>query len=186
MWKILKKHKKYLIFVLTIVLLGLLFGIAYYLFLDSNTKINIISSIKDSFNFNYNFIIKHLIIMSIILVTSFFVIGSFLGLFYLFYDSLTIGFLICAFLATFKGKGLIYILSYIFINKIITFILFIIFIKKCLNISRYVVGLFIYKKDRLIIDKMFINFKKSLIIIAFVIVVNIILYFFYPFVMRMA
>ena len=61
--------------------------------------------------------------------------------------SLVLPFLINIFLASFGIKGLIYSVVYILINKLLTFILMIIFIQKTINISRYVIGVFVYKKD---------------------------------------
>jgi len=175
-----KKNKKYLNFVLVIVLIGLAFGFIYYQFLSENIKESITSTLNDYNSFRYNFIIKDLIIMSLLLVSSFFVIGIPLSIFYLFYESLSIGFLINIFFVSFGIKGLIYSLLYILLNKLITFLLSIIFIYKVINIGRFIIGVFIYKKDEFIKDKIILNFKNSLYIIVFVLIINIILYFISP------
>lgn len=178
------KNKKYLKFVLIIVLIGFVFGFVYYHFLESDTKISIANALAEYKTFNYNFIVKELIIMSLLLVLSFFVIGLPLSIFYLFYESLTIGFLINIFFVSFKLSGFIYILLYIILNKFITFILMIIFIQKTINIARFIVGIFIYKKDEAIKDKIIFNFRNSLYIIVFVLIFNIILYFLSPLIFK--
>jgi len=182
MWEILRQNKKYIRFILSIVLVGILLGFIYYHFLNAETKINISNTLIEYDNFRYNFIIKDLIIMSLILVLSFFVIGVPLSIFFLIYESLSIGFLINIFFVTFGLKGFIYILIYIFFNKLITFILMIIFIQKAINIGRYIIGMFIYKKDEVFKDKIMLNFKNSLYIIVFVLIINIFLYFISPFI----
>ena len=157
--------------------IGLLSGFLYYYLLDSDTKINIINTLMEVNNFRYNFILKDLIIMSLLLVLSFFTVGIPLSIFYIFYECLSIGFLINIFFVSFGIKGFIFILLYILVNKILTFILKIIFIQKTINIGRFIIGIFIYKSDEAIKDKIIINFKNSLYIIVFVLVINIILYF---------
>ena len=130
MQKTLLKNKKYLIFMLSIVLIGLIVGIIYYISQSIDVKNRIISIISNYDSFKYNAIFKDLIIMSILLVSSFLVIGIPLALFYLFYEGVSIGFLISIFLASFKIKGLIYLLFFLFVNKCISFLLLFLFIQK--------------------------------------------------------
>lgn len=182
MQNILKKNKKHVKFVLIIVIIGVVSGLFYYHFLSNETKLNIASTLSAYENFRYNSIIKDLVIMSLILVLSFFVLGVPLSIYYLFYESLSIGFLINIFLVSFGIKGLAYIILYILINKLTTFILMTIFIQKSVNISRYIIGLFIYKNDSSVKDKLFLNFKNSLYIIIFVLIMNVILYFISPYI----
>lgn len=184
MWQLLKKNKKYLKFVLMVVIIGLLFGFVYYHFLSSDTKLNINNTLIDFSNFRVNNILKDLIIMSLILVLSFFIVGIPLSIFYLFYESLSIGFLLNIFFASFGIKGIIYSIIYIFINKLLTFILMIIFIQKTINIGRYIIGIFIYKKDEEVRNKLILNFKNSLYIIVIVLIINIILYFISPIIFK--
>ena len=179
MQKILLKHKKYLIFILFIFIVFLLLGILYYNLLDNSIKKHIFDTLYNYNNFNTNMIIKDLIIMSTILVSSFFVIGIPLSLFYVSYEFFTIGFLINLFLVNYKIKGLLYILVYIVLNKLFTLPLIIIFIYKIINISRYIIGFIIYK-DKNIKDKILINFNNCIYIIIFVLIINILLSFILP------
>lgn len=184
MQQILKKNRKYLMFIFILILIGLLCGFIYYHFLSVETQNQIANTIKNYSNFRYNFIIKDLIIMSLILVLSFFIVGVPLSILFLFYESLSIGFLINTFFVSFGISGLLYSFAFIIINKLITLILIIFFIQKVINIGRLIIGVFIYKKDEIIFDKLTVNFKNSLYIILFVLIINIILYFASPYVFQ--
>ena len=171
-------------FIFILILIGLLCGFIYYHFLSVETQNQIANTIKNYSNFRYNFIIKDLIIMSLILVLSFFIVGVPLSILFLFYESLSIGFLINTFFVSFGISGLLYSFAFIIINKLITLILIIFFIQKVINIGRLIIGVFIYKKDEIIFDKLTVNFKNSLYIILFVLIINIILYFASPYVFQ--
>ncbi len=177
MQKTLLKNKKYLIFMLSIVLIGLIVGIIYYISQSIDVKNRIISIISNYDSFKYNAIFKDLIIMSILLVSSFLVIGIPLALFYLFYEGVSIGFLISIFLASFKIKGLIYLLFFLLVNKCLSFLLIFLFIQKIINIGRYVIGLIIYKNETVIKEKVIQNFTSSLSYIIIIFILNIFLYF---------
>lgn len=177
MHDIIRRNEKYLKFMLVIVGLGVISGFIYYQVLNDDIKVNIINTLNDYNNFRYNFILKDLIVMSFILVLSFFIIGMPIIILYLFYECLSIGLLVSIFTTTFGVKGFIYSILFILINKFIVLIFKILFLKKIINISRYIIGLIIYKRDVAIRDKLFINFKNSLYIIVFVFIFNIILYF---------
>ncbi len=172
-----KKNKKYLIFALVIVLIGLIVGIIYYNMQSSNIKENIIYTLSSYGSFKYNAILKDLIITSLLLVSSFLIIGLPLSLFYLFYEGLSIGFLISIFLSAFKIKGLIYIVIYLLFNKILTLIIMIFFIKKIIDIARLSIGYIIYKKDSIIKEKIMSSFISSLSYIIILLIINICLYF---------
>ena len=184
MLKYFGKHKKYLLFVLIVLIIGFSFGLIYFLMQNSDIKNTIIKSLNNSFSYEYNAILKDLIIMSIILVLSFFFIGIPLGIFYLFYESLSLGFMLMSFLFTYSFKGIFIFLMYFTINKLLFLILLIFYIQKIINIGRLVIGFIIYKKDNLIKDKLIANFISSLYIIIFVLILNIVLYFITPFIFK--
>lgn len=180
MLKFIKKNKKYFLLVSMLLIVGLLCGIIYYFFLNKDTLELVANSFKNYNNFRYNSIFKDLIIMSLLFIFSIFIIGVPLSLFYLFYESFSLGFLISLFIINFKIKGLIYILIYIIINKLFVLILMILYIKRIINISRYIIGFIIYKKDDLIKNKLFNSLYTSIYYIIFVLIFNILLYFITP------
>ena len=184
MQKFLERNKKYLLFVLIIMVIGLIAGIIFFLMQNSDIKNKITTSLLNANNYHYNAIMKDLIICSILLVLSFFVIGLPLGIFYLFYEGLSLGFMLITFLMTYSFKGLIYMLIYILLNKLIPLILMIFFVQKLINIGRLVIGFIIYRKDNYIKDKIILNFKNSLYILIFILIFNIISYFGSPVILK--
>ncbi len=180
MQKLISNHKKYLLFVTIIIAIGLLGGILYYQFLDSEVKNNIVNTLNNLTSFTNNNTLKYLIIMSLLLVSSFFIIGIPLSIFYLFYESLSLGFLLNVLYASYHLKGIIYFLLDFLINKLLILILIIFFIKKIINISRYIIGYLIYRHDNTIKDKIIINFKKCLYTILIIFIINLILSFISP------
>ena len=184
MQKFLAKNKKYLLFVLVVLVIGFLTGIIFFLMQNSEVKSEIINSLSQSSNYHYNAIMKDLIVCSILLVLSFFVIGLPLSIFYLFYEGLSLGFMLITFLMTYSFKGLIYMLIYILLNKLIPLILMIFFVQKLINIGRLVIGFIIYRKDNYIKEKIILNFKNSLYILIFILIFNIISYFVSPIILK--
>jgi len=180
MFNYLKQNKKYLIFVGIIILIGLICGIGYYIFLNGDMKSNITDTINSYNNYRYNAIIKDLIIMSLLFVTSIFLVGIPFSLFYLFYEGLSLGLIITIFVVNFKLSGLFYILLYILINKLLVLLLMAFFVKKIINIGRYIIGIFIYKNDNLIKNKLVFSIKNCMYLIVAVFVINILLYFITP------
>ena len=89
-----KKNKLFILFILAIVLLGIGFGLLYYFIIDNNVKTDIINTLNNLEIIRFNNIFKNLIIMSLLLITSFFIIGIPLSFFYIFYESFTFGFII--------------------------------------------------------------------------------------------
>ena len=184
MQRILSKNRNYLLLVCSLMGLGIILGIIYYHFLNPDIQNSLINTITNFQNFQYNGILKYLTIMSLLLISSFFIIGLPLSLFYLFYESLSLGFILNIFYLTFKIKGLLYALIYLLINKLLVLLLLIIFVKKCLHISRLIIGHFIYRKDNVIKEKIIYNFKSSLYIILYVLIINIVLYIISPYIFK--
>ena len=75
MQRILSKNRNYLVFVLAIVAIGILAGIIYFHFLDQDTLNNLLTTLNNYNVIKYNGILKYLTIMSLLLISSFFVIG---------------------------------------------------------------------------------------------------------------
>ncbi len=177
MQSLLTKNKNYFLFTGIIILIGILAGVLYFQLLNNDVHERIKETIVSLNYFKSNAILKDLIIMAIILVLTFFIIGVPLGIFFIFYESVTMGFIISVFFSIYKIKGLVFAILYLLITRLLTLILVVIFIKKIINIGRYIIGFLIYKKDEIIKEKILLNFRNSLYIIIFVLIINIILYF---------
>lgn len=178
MQKLLLNHKKYIIFIIFLSVVSLLIGFYYFNSLDIALKTNIADNIKNN-TINMNFIFKDLVAMSTIIVTSFFLIGLPLCVIYYSYNIFIIGFFIKAFLITYKSKGIIYLFIYVLINRLLPILLFTIFMYKVLIISKYIVN-YIFAKNKCLIEKIYINCRKSVFIILFITLINIISYLLVP------
>ena len=96
-------------FVAVIMLIGFISGIIYFNLLSNDIKNDIAYTISNYNNLRYNSIFKDLIIMSVLIVTSFFIIGVPLSIFYLYYESLSIGLITTIFVSNYNFYGLVYI-----------------------------------------------------------------------------
>lgn len=179
MLKLLSRNKKYLLFTLVIMLIGFVSGVIYYILLNEEIKLNIANTLLNN-SLKYNSTIKDLIIMSSLFVTSFFIIGIPLNIFYLFYEFLSYGFLITIFTHNYGISGLIYGLLITLLNKLLVIFIIIFFLKKLINISRLIIGRLIYKNDSSIKNKLLVNVYNALYIIVIVFVLNLILNFINP------
>lgn len=130
--------KKYLIFIGSIFIIGLIFGICFIFFIDSadklmvkNELVSYIESIKSSdiklLSGFYNSIKINSLYLFIMAISSLLFIFSFMIPFVVFYKGASVGFLISCFIYSFKSKGILYsfvfMLPHEFIN-IITIIFF--------------------------------------------------------------
>ena len=179
MLKILNRNKKYLIFVLVIIVISFLSGIVYYILLNEDIKLNITNTLVNN-SLKYNSTIKDLIIMSSLFVAAFFIIGVPLNIFYLFYEFLSYGFLITVLTHNYGLSGLFYGILSILLNELIIMIIVICFLKKLINISRLIIGRIIYKNNLSLKNKLLFNVYNSLYIIVIVFVLNLILSFINP------
>ncbi len=173
-WSKLWKHK-FLAFTVFAIGLGFLLGIIYYLFLSKECKADIIYTLNNLNDLRYNNILKDLIMMSLLLVTSFFIIGYPLSTLFLMYEGFSFGFVFAGFINNFLLGGLIYSLIYILFS-IVPIFLIIVFSKKILNISKNILKL-LFKKDSVTLKNNVINnFRNSLYIIVLTLVINLFLY----------
>ena len=172
-----KRNKYLFIFLCGLLFISFISGIIIYLNIDNNVKLDLFNNvfnIKESLiNNRINNIFSHLFIVILIVLLSFSCLGYFLGLFYLFYEGMSISFTFM-FLCQIKGlKGLIFILLYDLLFKIVYLILIFMLLIKLFYIFRTIIRYFIYKSN--------IYIKNTLIsvfIIVLLIVINDILIYF--------
>ena len=146
--KVYFKKKKYLLLFLAVLMLcgllvGLLLGITNIDFLKENVLYY--SSHIENQHLSYCFF--HFFLLVISLATSFFGIGIPLLCAILFYEGLTIGFLIGIFSFTYFIGGFIFSIIFLLFSKLPYLFLFILFILKCFEIARKMIGKYLYKTD---------------------------------------
>ncbi len=142
------KTKKHLILFISILALagaivGLYLGVSNIEFLKEDV-LYYVSHIKDQ---SYNYILFHFFAVVISIVTSFFAIGIPLLCTLLFYEGMTVGFLIGIFSVTYGISGTLFALLFLIVTKFVYFVILIFLFSKCLKIARKMIGKYIYKTD---------------------------------------
>ncbi len=170
------------VFIITLLVLGILFGIIYFSMQSDVNKslitqkmLGLENTIKTS---SQNMILPHLIIIIALVFLSYSIIGVPLILFYLFYECTSIGFLLAAFYNSFKFKGILFGLIYTFICKLI-FILCLIYISYiALKITKKLLRILIFKENDSLYAHLKNLFLKLGIALGVIIIYDLFLYFF--------
>lgn len=174
-------NKKVFIFISIILLIGIISGILFLIFLNEASKelifLNINEYIQNLNNYKINNIFMDTIILSSLLILSIFIIGIPLSIFFIFYNGFSIGFIISSLSSIFGFKGLIYSIIHIIINKFV-FLFFLYF----LFLAMYKIVLLLIKywvhKEKINKDEIIHLFKKIILCLLIIIIYDLILYFF--------
>lgn len=126
-----------------LLIIGILVGTYIYLIQNKTTKnaINLeLSTLsKNMVSTKQNTILTHFIIMSITIILSLTIISLPIVLFYYFYEGISIGFLITAFIKYKKGLGLLYSTWFCLITKGVYLLIFTYFLVQSLNYSKKII-----------------------------------------------
>lgn len=176
------RHSKAFKFILTLIIIGLITGIIFYLNLSKETKESIITAliqVNDNISTTrQNNIIFHLFIISIFVLSSLTLILFPITLFYLFYEILSYGFILTYYLSNFKLGGLLYSIIYFILNKAL-FLIILIYISLISYklITKIIKSL--TKKDNISVRELYQNyFSKILISTIIMLCFDIFTYFF--------
>ena len=96
-WTSFNKSKKIILFLFIIFIIGLISGFIYFNLIKESIVIDLKAELFD-LTLSFSNLIFHCIVLSIIVIFSFMLIGTFCGLFVYFYEAMSIGFVISAFL----------------------------------------------------------------------------------------
>jgi len=175
------RNSKVLKFIISLLIIGLLTGIILYLNLSKETKDIIINSLidinKNIKTTNQNNITFHLTIISVFILLSLTLILYPITIFYIFYETLSYGFILAYYFHNYKLGGILYSFVYFLLNKAF-FILILIYIsfvslkliKKIINALR--------KKDNISVRELYQNyFFKVIICSTSILIFDIIIYF---------
>lgn len=148
---ILKKflsRKKYLfLFMGILTLIGILVGL-YLSFKNIDIlKDNVYYYINNRQNLQFNYIYIHFFFLVISFIGSFFIIGLPLLCTLIFYQGLSLGFLLGIFSLTLSIKGLVYAIIFFTVTQLFYLIILYFFFIKCFNITRKTIGKMIYKTN---------------------------------------
>lgn len=170
-------NKKMMMFLLLMLSIGIVVGIVFLIMQDEATKeilfLNINNSLQEGKNINN--ILVHLFTICPIFILSLFIIGLPLVIFYLFYNGFAMGFIVTSLTNIFGIKGLLYGIIYAFITKGLFLILFLIFSITIFKLTRSIIENIFYKKRNK--EIIIVLFKKCLLTIALIFILDIILYF---------
>lgn len=128
-----KFEKKYVLFSIIIVILGIITGSLFIVILNSADKKIVIEYISDFINnignINSNELLKNIILNNFSIILLMFIIGFSFFLFpiniiILFYKSFVVGFTLSSFILTYNIRGLLYSIIYIFPHLIINILIF--------------------------------------------------------------
>ena len=173
-----KFDKRYVLFCLILVILGIVAGSLFIVVLNSSDKnlvIEYIESFVDSIknnNFNYmgtltNTLIINYIVIIIISMIGFTYFLTPINILVLFYKAFVIGFSLSSFVLTYKIKGLLLSIVYIFPHLIINILLFSLLIAFTLKFSIRMIKYIVKKKE----VNMRLYFNKYLYTSLFIIII---------------
>ncbi len=149
--------KKYVKIFSFIYLISLIISFILYSKLNNPTILDNIKNITQYLNTNHiNFIFNHLIIISIFLISSIFLIGIIIFPLYFLFELITINFNLIVLFNIYKLKGLIFGFIYTFLTKFIYLIFILLIYKKLIKILKQ----FISKNSS---DSLTIFLKKNII-----------------------
>ena len=174
-------NKKIFIFITTILIIGIITGILFLIFLNEASQeiifLNINNYLQNINTYTFNNIFIDIIILSCLIILSLFIIGIPLIIFFVFFNGFSIGFVLSSLSIIFGIKGFIYSIIYIIINKsVFTFFLYFLILalfKLMLTIFKH----FIYK-EKINKDEIIHLFKKIALCLIIIIIYDVLLYFF--------
>jgi len=158
LFNLVKFDKRYVLFCLVLVILGIVCGSLFIIILNSSDK-NLVIEYIESFidtiknnNFNYIDTLKNTLISNYLIIIIISIIGFTyflipINILILFYKAFIIGFSLSSFILTYKLKGLLLSIIYIFPHLIINVLLFSFLIAFTLKLSLKMIKYIIKKKD---------------------------------------
>lgn len=168
-------------FIITLIIIGLISGFILYLNLSKETKeiiINTLTNINNNLkNTRQNNIIFHLSIISIFVLISLTLFLYPLTIFYIFYETLSFGFILAYYTSNFNVCGIIYSIIYFLINKALFLSILIYIVVTSYKLIKKILKSII-NKDNISVRDLYQNyFKKILLCIIIILIYDIIVYF---------
>lgn len=178
LFNIVKFDKRYVFFCLILVILGIIAGSLFIIVLNTSDKslvIEYIESFIDNIknnDFNYVGTLKNTLIINYLVIFIISIIGFTyflipINILLLFYKSFIIGFSLSSFILTYKIKGLLLSIIYIFPHLIINILLFSLLIAFTVKLSLKMIKSIIKKKE----VNMRLYFNKYLYTSIFIIII---------------
>lgn len=174
-WTSIKKHQSLFLFIGILFLFGFITGILFYFKQEASVKETISLSLSNLFQNNV-FTIKNIFYHFIVLMIICSLLSCFIGLplliIYIFFEGITIGFIVPIFFSLFKINAIGYFLVYFLLIKFVfIFLLFLFFVKAIQYIKIYLLCLKRKSYD-------FMKNLKTIVLLLFIILINDFLVYF--------
>lgn len=171
---------KYLLFLVVVLVLGVVGGIFFLLYMNEAGREIVLSNINDWVmdigNGHVNYILSHLMILSLFLVISSFFVGMPIFIFYLFYNGFSLGFIISSLGSIFGFKGILYSFFYILVTKAVYIFFLIFYLFFLFRIGEKVFLRWIHK-EKGNKEGIYLIYKKCLLLLGIIFINDLILYF---------
>lgn len=174
-------NKKVFLFISVLLVIGIISGILFLVFLNEASQeiifLNINDYLQNLNNFTFNNLFMDITILSSLIILSIFIIGIPITIFFLFFNGFSLGFVIASLSTIFGFKGFIYSLIYLIINKFV-YLFFMYFL--CLALFKIVLitlKCFIHK-EKINCDEIIHLLKKIGLCLIIILIYDLILYFF--------
>ena len=174
-------NKKVFLFISVLLVIGIISGILFLVFLNEASQeiifLNINDYLQNLNNFTFNNLFMDITILSSLIILSIFIIGIPITIFFLFFNGFSLGFVIASLSTIFGFKGFIYSLIYLIINKFV-YLFFMYFL--CLALFKIVLIIlkcFIHK-EKINRDEIIHLLKKIGLCLIIILIYDLILYFF--------
>ena len=174
-------NKKVFLFISVLLVIGIISGILFLVFLNEASQeiifLNINDYLQNLNNFTFNNLFMDITILSSLIILSIFIIGIPITIFFLFFNGLSLGFVIASLSTIFGFKGFIYSFIYLIINKFV-YLFFMYFL--CLALFKIVLitlKCFIHK-EKINRDEIIHLLKKIVLCLIIILIYDLILYFF--------
>ncbi len=177
MLKKIKSINPIMLFLLTIIIVGILSGILYYLLQNENVRDNMlfefnkIDFIKRGFNY------YHIYAILVIYLLSYTIIGFIPLLFYLYYLSLSLGLSMTLFILNYGFLGFLYGFLYFILTKFIFLVCILYLIYISIIISIKIIKCIKDKNNNNFLNIFKLNIKRFLIVLGVIIVNEVFTYY---------
>lgn len=167
-WTSLKKNKSFFLFLSILFIFGVVTGILFYFKQDLTIRETIISSLHDLFKtnvFSLKNVFYHVMVLLVIFATLFCFLGIPLFVCYLFFEGLSIGFIIPIFVSLYKVHSIGYFLLYFLLIKFFFLVLLFLLFVKCFHFIKVYLLSLKYRNYEFMSELKYIFFFFILLII---------------------
>lgn len=156
--------------------IGLVSGGIYFSLTQESIVIDLEKELLN-LGYNSNHMIFHIVILSLIIVSSFLVIGNVVGWFIYFYEAMSIGFMISSYLTYFGVSGAMFALLYTLIFKLVYVVSLTIILVKLFYFSKNIIGYLLLNKDNYLKESAIANLSIVIKMVGIIFISDILLVF---------